>query len=299
MDPQLLKAMREEIRMVAKEALGEAIRDDLKWLIKEEVAPVLNAVEEVRADVVQVKQETQAEIASLKLNQQALTDKISGMSSASTAIPTSKPPAMPSSLSARRPFAAQDQSSFQSYVHVKGWAPYGAQQKAYLTQEKCLELYQRLRAQLPQHVKPLCQGVIANRVENYEFRIKAANRDTCFTIKDALSQVLNNHADQYVVEGRPLKCNVTPTPGKRLRDQQFASRLEAIHRQVPHAKVNENGPLEVIPCWASGKLYLQKRGDDSTRILAGTPTRGGAWMWETDLIKRLLPDIDCEALLAE
>ena len=33
LDPQLLKVMREEIRIVAKEALGEAIRDDLKTFI--------------------------------------------------------------------------------------------------------------------------------------------------------------------------------------------------------------------------------------------------------------------------
>ena len=127
----------------------------------------------------------------------------------------------------------------------------------------------------------------------------AAGRDTCFAIKDALSQALVKKAHLFIVEGRPLRCNVTPTPGKRLRDQQFASKLAAAHQQIPRANVNEDSPFEILPCWASGKLYVQKRGDESTRVIAGTPTRGGAWVWEMDLIKRVVPDFNCEALLAE
>ena len=123
----------------------------------------------------------------------------------------------------------------------------------------------------------------------------AAGRDTCFAIKDALSQALVKDAHLFIVEGRPPRCNVTPTPGKRLRDQQFASKLAA----TPRANVNENSPFETLPCWASGKLYVQKCGGESTRVIAGTPTRGGAWIWEMDLIKRAVPDFNCEALLAE
>ena len=294
--------MREEIRMVAKEALGEAIRDDLKTFIKEEVSPVLHVVQEVKADFEQVRQDHQAELASLKLGQKALSDKLEDLTSRGSAAGV-PPPVASIAMPARRPTAqmpaSQDNNTFQSYVHVKGWAPYGESHKRYLTQEKCLELYQRLKALLPEHVRSLCQGVIANRVENYELRIKAADRDTCFVIKDALSQALVKHAHLFVVEGRPLRCNVTPTPGKRLRDQQFASKLAGLHRQIPHANINENGPFEILPCWASGKLYVQKRGDESTRVIALTPTRGGTWIWEMDLIKRLLPDFNCEALLAE
>ena len=296
LDPQVLLVMREEFRMAAKEVLTDTIREDLRSLVREEVVPVQAAVQEVKADMAQFKAVHSEEIASIKTSQQELADKFQALKSAPlSAPPHSQNPDAPSTTTAtaaatdaqQRSARPLDQGPFVSYVHVKGWAPYNDPNKTFLSQEECLNLYQKLRADMPDHVKTLWRGVIANRLENYELRIKAADRDTCFTIKDAVNQILVKHGDRFLIKGRVLKCNVAPTPGKKLRDQQFAGRLASIHKFVPHAKIHEQGPVEVLPCWASGKIYLQRRGDTDTQVLAGTPTRGGAWVWEMDRITSL------------
>lgn len=137
-------------------------------------------------------------------------------------------------------------------------------------------------------MQALCLGHVANRMDNYKIRVRAADRDTCWTLRKAFdSAACGNHVKD---NSRKLSFSVTPTASKRERDRYFGKILNGIQSRVPDSGPEDLEAKEILPCFPGGKLYARNRGDPTSCVVTGHMDTG-TFQWVPNALESQLPDV--------